>query len=93
MWREVHHRQYLTTIHDKSTAWMGLGSAIRVAIWQCYMGSKAHSIILILLYLFGSAFLQITTPLVVNVRTTTVFVDTPARTELGRPTLNATNSQ
>lgn len=83
--RDLHTRQTLTAIHDKSSAWLGLGSSIMVLKDQLKVRAAIPSVAFIALYLGGVAALHITTPASVSVGTYngTAFIKNATR--LARP--------
>lgn len=58
----MYTRQTLTAIHDKNSAWLGLGSALASLWQQVHLSASAASIVYIALYLFGMFVLHITIP-------------------------------
>lgn len=54
--------QTLTAIHDKSTTWLGLGSAF-ASLWQQFkLPAAVPGVVLIILYLLATFALHITIP-------------------------------
>ncbi|KAI0777065.1 hypothetical protein BC629DRAFT_1525131 [Irpex lacteus] len=82
--RDLHTRQTLTAIHDKASAWLGLGSSL-FALWdQKSLCSSALGVILIGLYWAGIAVLHIIIPASVSVTTYNATVLTQQTTRLAR---------
>ncbi|KAH8806507.1 hypothetical protein DL96DRAFT_1822426 [Flagelloscypha sp. PMI_526] len=53
--------QYLTSSHDQSSAWLGLGSGMKVLYSQTAVNSGASIVVLVVVYLLGSAAIKTTT--------------------------------
>lgn len=60
--RDLHGQPTLAAIHDKSSAWLGLGSSVVALSLQFRMRSATWQIVLITVYLSGIFALHITTP-------------------------------
>ena len=67
--QDVHTRQTLTAIHDKSSAWLGLGSSISVLMDQLKLPTAAPKVMFTFLYLGGISTLHIAIPATLNVNT------------------------
>ena len=65
--RNLNQKQNLTAAHDKSTAWLGLGSAVPVLFNQIRTPADIFGTTCILLYLGGLFVLGITMPILFTV--------------------------
>lgn len=64
---DLYTRQTLTAIHDKNTAWLGLGSSF-TSLWkQKRLPAAVYGVTLITLYLLGIFTLHITIPTLFHV--------------------------
>ncbi|EMD37230.1 hypothetical protein CERSUDRAFT_95485 [Gelatoporia subvermispora B] len=84
--RNFHVRQTLTALHDKSNAWLGLGSAFLTLYQQKTTKTSPWYIVAITMYLLGIFILHITTPALFDVIpfTQTALV-TPINGTVGAP--------
>lgn len=86
---DLYVHQTLTALHDKSSAWLGLGTACR-SLWnQFKLRAASGSVACITAYLFGIWLLHITIPTVLNVVPYNATVPTVYRTTLANSTVNA----
>ena len=69
--RNYYIQQSLTALHEKSAAWLGLGSALS-GMWRSrsYKGAR-WSLLLVLLYFVCLFALSVTTPALINIGFTT----------------------
>ncbi len=82
---DLHTRQTLTAIHDKTSAWLGLGSSLLALLDQIKLPSAISSVAYIGSYLAGIAVLHITIPASVSVNTYNATAITQQTTQLARP--------
>ncbi|KAI0734347.1 hypothetical protein BC629DRAFT_505756 [Irpex lacteus] len=82
---DLNTRQTLTAIHDKTSAWLGLGSSLLALIDQFKLPSAVPSVICTGIYLAGIAALHITIPASVSINTYNATVFTQQTTQLARP--------
>ncbi|KAI0089620.1 hypothetical protein BDY19DRAFT_114224 [Irpex rosettiformis] len=82
---DLHTQQTLTAIHDKSSAWLGIGSSIFVLVDQVKIPAAISSVVYITTYLTGVAVLHITLPASVSVNTYNATALTKQATKLARP--------
>ncbi|KAI0089621.1 hypothetical protein BDY19DRAFT_114029 [Irpex rosettiformis] len=83
--RDLHTQQTLTAIHDKLTAWLGLGSSLMALVDQIRIPAAVSNVVFIAIYLCGVAVLHITIPASVGVSTYDATVPTLQTTQLARP--------
>ena len=82
--RDLRTRQTLTAIHDKNSAWLGIGSA-GIGLWeQAKLLSAISGISGIALYLFGIYVLHVTIPALVHVSAYNTTVPTIHVTNISR---------
>lgn len=60
--RDFHGRAILSALHDKTTAWLGLGSSFSAIYRQFRLKTAAGPIALIFLYHAGIFSIHVTTP-------------------------------
>lgn len=60
--RDLCTRQTLTSIHDKSSAWLGLGSSLQSLWYQTKLRAATWGVTLVTGYLMGIFILHITIP-------------------------------
>lgn len=60
--RDFHLRQTLSALHDKQSAWLGIGSSALVLWRQRKVNTALWSVVTVALYLGGIFTLHITTP-------------------------------
>jgi hypothetical protein len=60
--RDLAQRQTLTAIHDKSSAWLGIGSAVVGVVQQMKLQTAVWGVILIALYFLGVFTLHVSIP-------------------------------
>ncbi len=89
--RDLHTRQTLTAIHDKASAWLGLGSSLFALMDQITLPSSVSHVALIGSYLAGIAVLHVTIPASMSVNTYNATIPTQQTTQLARP-LTSPNS-
>lgn len=87
---DLNTRQTLTAIHDKTSAWLGLGSSLLALIDQFKLPSAVPSVICTGIYLAGIAALHITIPAFVSINTYNATVFTKQTTQLARPAFSLT---
>ena len=58
--RDLNARQTLTAIHDKSRAWLGLGSSLASLYQQTKLRAAAWGVLAVTAYLTGISVLHIT---------------------------------
>ncbi|GJE91559.1 hypothetical protein PsYK624_077090 [Phanerochaete sordida] len=86
---DLYVRQTLTALHDKSSAWLGLGAACG-SLWdQLKLRAAMVGVVYITAYLFGVWLLHITIPTSLNVVPYNATVSTIFRTVLGNTSMNA----
>lgn len=83
--RDLHTRQTLTAIHDKSSAWLGLGSAVFSLMNQTKISAALSGVFFIILYLGGIAVLHVAIPASVSVITYNGLATTAHTTQLAHP--------
>ncbi|KAI0750551.1 hypothetical protein BC629DRAFT_1598872 [Irpex lacteus] len=88
---DLHTRQTLTAIHDKTSAWLGLGSSLLAIVDQIKLPSAVFSVAFIGSYLLGIAALHITIPASVSVNTYNATIMTQQTTQLARPLFYSEN--
>ncbi|KAI0777092.1 hypothetical protein BC629DRAFT_632196 [Irpex lacteus] len=88
---DLHTRQTLTAIHDKTSAWLGLGSSLLAIVDQIKLPSVVFSVAFIGSYLLGIAALHITIPASVSVNTYNATIMTQQTTQLARPLFYSEN--
>ena len=82
--REFHVSQTLSALHDKSSAWLGVGSSALVLWSQLKVRTAPLRILLIAIYLAGIFVFHITTPSLFNVVPYNVTTTVKQPTQLGR---------
>ena len=60
--RDLSQRQTLTAIHDKASAWLGIGSAITAVVQQAKLQTAVWGVIHIALYFIGVFILHVSIP-------------------------------
>lgn len=89
--RDIYVRQTLTALHDKSTAWLGLGSA-SLSLWRQFkLRAAMVGVLYITAYLLGIWMLHITIPAVLDVVPYNATVSTVNQTTLANVTTTAAN--
>ncbi|KAI0683023.1 hypothetical protein BC835DRAFT_1423689 [Cytidiella melzeri] len=83
--RDLHTRQTPTAIHDKSSAWLGLGSSLVTLLDQTRVPAAVSSVVFIAIWLGGVAILHIAIPASVSVSVYNHTVATQQQTQLARP--------
>lgn len=78
-------RQMLTTAHDESTAWSGLGSALLVLWKQTRIAASVVGTILITIYLMGISVLHVSTPSLFSLQIFELSNGTTISTRVGMP--------
>ena len=77
--------QTLTAIHDKSSAWLGLGSSLLALVDQIRLPTAVVGVLFITLCLSGIALLHIAIPASVSISTYNTTMLTQQTTQLARP--------
>lgn len=80
--KDMHTRQTLTAIHDKSSAWLGLGSAAFSAWKQTRLRAAPWGVLCITLYLLGVFTLHVTIPGLFHIVPFNATVPSVQRTDL-----------
>lgn len=84
--RELHVQQKYTSIHDKSTSWLGLGSSLLTLVKQDGTTSSTFwGVMLIVAYLSCIFVIHITTPNLFEVATFNSTQSTVISIRMGRP--------
>lgn len=83
--RDLHTQQTLTAIHDKSSAWLGIGSSMLALFDQVSVPSATSKVVFITLYLAGITVLHVSIPISWSIGTYNAAVSTLPRTDLARP--------
>ncbi len=83
--RNLRKRQTLTAVHDKASAWLGLGSSISALLDQAEVRAAMPGVVLVMLYLAGIAALHVTVPASIEVNTYNAVEVVRRVTQLARP--------
>lgn len=67
--RNLRKRQTLTAVHDKASAWLGLGSSVAALLDQAEVPAAMSGVVLVMLYLADITALHVTVPASVEVDT------------------------
>lgn len=80
--RDLRTQQTLTAIHDKTSAWLGLGSSLATLVDQVKVPATVSGVLFIVLYLAGIAVLHVVIPAAISVNVYNATMQTLQQTHL-----------